>query len=49
MNVIPMKMAILVSGPLTGISLQLARRHQGCVVLDLYQDLINRGSQQCEV
>ena len=40
-----MKIAILVSGPLVGISLQLARPRLGCIVLDLHQYLINRGSQ----
>ena len=43
-----MKVAILVSRSLTGISLQLARSRQGRIVLDLHQDLINRGSQREE-
>ena len=36
-----MKTAILVSGLLAGISLQLARPRQGRIVLDLHQYLIN--------
>ena len=35
-TVIPMKTAILVSGPLVGISLQLARPRQGGIILDLH-------------
>ena len=38
---IQMKTTILVSGPLVGISLQFARPRQGCIVIDLYQYLIN--------
>ena len=34
-TVIPMKTTILVSGPLVGISPQLATQSQGCIVLDL--------------
>ena len=45
---IPMKAAILVSRSLAGISFQLARPRQGCIIFDLHQDLINRGSQQGE-
>ena len=44
-----MKMAILVSGPLARISLQLARPCQGRIVLDLHHYLINWGSQRGEV
>ena len=44
MTIVLMKMTILVSGPLTGISLQLAGPRQGCIILDLHPDLIDRGS-----
>ena len=44
MTMILMRTTILVSGPLAGISLQLARLRQGRVVLDLHHDLIDWGS-----
>ena len=47
--VIPMKTTILVSRPPAGISLQLARTRQGCIVLYLHQYLIHRGNQWGEV
>ena len=40
-----MKVAILVSRPLIGVSLQLVGKCQGSFVLNLYQDLVDRGSQ----
>ena len=48
MTVITVKTAILVSGPLIEISFQLARKFQGSFVLDLHQDLVNRGCQRGE-
>ena len=46
--VITVETTVLVFGPLTGVFLQLARPCQGCLVLDLHQDLINRACQQGE-
>jgi len=43
MTMIMMETAVLVSRPLAGVSLQLARECQGSFVLDLHQDLINWG------
>ena len=45
MTVITMKMTVLVFGPLIGVSLQLTEKCQGFFVLDLHQDLVDRGSQ----
>ena len=44
MTVITMKVVVLVSGPLIGVSLQLAEKCQGSFFLDLHQDLVDRGS-----
>ena len=49
MTVVLVKMIILISKPLIGISLQLAGPRQRCIVLDLHQDLIDKGSQRGEV
>ena len=43
MTLITVKTIILVSGPLIGVFLQLARKCQGSFVLDLHQDLIDWG------
>ena len=43
--VIVMETAVLVSRPLAEVSLQLAKECQGPFVLDLHQDLIDRGVQ----
>ena len=43
-TVITIKAAILVSRPLIGVSLQLVGKCQGSFVLNLYQDLVDRGS-----
>ena len=43
MTVVTMEVAILVSRPFIRISLQLARKCQGSFVLDLHQDLVDRG------
>ena len=42
-TMITMKTVVLVFGPLTEVSLQLAKKHQGSFVLYLHQDLIDRG------
>ena len=47
-TVVMVKMTVLVSGPFVGVFFQLARPCQGCLVLDLHQDLINRGCQRGE-
>ena len=39
---------VLVSRPLTRVSLQLAKECRGSFVFDLHQDLINRGVQRGE-
>ena len=44
MIVFMVETTILVSRPLIRISLQLARKGQGSFVLDLHQDLVDRGS-----
>ena len=48
MTVVIVEVAILVSGPFIGISLQLAGKFQGSFVFDLHQDLVDRGSQRGE-
>ena len=48
MAIIMVETTVLVSGPLTRISFQLAKECQGSFVLDLYQDLVNRGGQHGE-
>ena len=47
-TVVMVETTVLVSGPFVGVFFQLARPCQGCLVLDLHQDLINRGCQQGE-
>ena len=47
-TVVTMKVVILVSGPLIGISLQLVGKCQGSFVFYLHQDLVNRGRQRGE-
>ena len=46
--VIAVETVVLVSRPFAGVSLQLAYECQGPFVLDLYQDLINRGVHRGE-
>ena len=48
MIVFMVETAILVSRPLIRISLQLTRKGQGSFVLDLHQDLVDRGNQRAE-
>ena len=45
MTVVTVETTILVSEPFARVSLYLARECQGPFVLDLHQDLINRGVQ----
>ena len=45
MIVVAVEMTVFVSGPVARVSLQLAKECQGSFILDLYQDLINRGIQ----
>lgn len=40
-----METTVLVFGPLTRVSLQLAKEYQGPFILDLHQDLINQDVQ----
>ena len=48
MAVVAVESAILVSRPLIKVSLQLSWKGQGSFILNLYQDLVDRGSQQGE-
>ena len=48
MDMIMVETVVLVSRPLARVPLQLARECQGSFVLDLHQDLINRGVQRGE-
>ena len=48
MIMVTVKTTVFVSGPLARVSLQLARECQGSFILDLHQDLINRGVQWVE-
>ena len=43
MTVVAVETTVLVFGSLVRVSLQLARECQGTFVLDLHQDLVNRG------
>ena len=52
MAVITVEAAVLFSRPFIRISLQLARKSQGPFILNLHQDLVDRGSQwgeSCEL
>ena len=40
MPIIPMKAAVLVSGPFVWVTFQLVRPSQRCVVSYLYEDLV---------
>ena len=44
MIVVMVKTAILVSRPLTRISFKITRKCQGSFILDLHQDLVDRGN-----
>ena len=44
MTVVSVKAAVLVSGPLFGISLQFARECQCSFIFDQHQDLVDRGN-----
>ena len=48
MVVITVKVVVLVSSPLIGVSLQLAGKCQGSFILDLHQDLVDWGIQWSE-
>ena len=48
MTVVMVEVAVLVSRPFIRISLQLARKCHGSFILDLHQDLVDRGSQRGE-
>ena len=48
MTVVMVEAAVLVSRPFIRISLQLARKCHGSFILDLHQDLVDRGSQRGE-
>ena len=45
MTVVTVETTVLVSGPLSRVSLWLAKKCQGSFNLDLHQDLISRGVQ----
>jgi len=47
-TVVSVETTVFIFRPLVGVSFQLSRPCQGCLVLDLYQDLINRGRQRGE-
>ena len=49
MTVVTVETIVFVSRPSIRISLQLAKKGQGSFVLDLLQDLVDRGSQRGEV
>lgn len=46
---VTVKAAVPVSEPLIGVSLQVARKCQGPIVLDLHLDLVDQGNQWGEV